>query len=260
MKVVILCGGKGTRLREETEYRPKPMVPIGDKPILWHIMKTYSSYGHKEFILCLGYKGEIIKSWFRNLQWMISDVSIELGDASKTKFFSNEEEALDWKITLAETGLETMTGGRIKAIEKYIGNDEQFLLTYGDGVADINISESIEFHNKTKNLLTITGVHPPGRFGELQIEQNEVKHFYEKPQTTKGFINGGYFVANKELFKYLDDNPKLIFEEGPLNDLSNKGLLGCYPHYGFWHSMDTYKEFLLLNKMWEEGNAKWKIL
>ena len=258
MKVVILCGGKGTRLREETEYRPKPMIPIGEKPILWHIMKTYSSYGHKEFILCLGYKGDIIKSWFRNYQWMISDVCIELGDESKTKFFNNEEE-LDWKITLVETGLETMTGGRIKAIKKYIKDDDKFLITYGDGVADINISESIDFHNQSKKLLTLTGVRPPGRWGELKIEKNEVKHFYEKPQTSNDFINGGYFVANKEIFDFLDDNPKLVFEEGPLNKLSNKGLLGCYPHYGFWHPMDTYKEFLYLNKMWKSGEASWKI-
>ena len=257
MKVVILCGGKGTRLREETEFRPKPMIPIGNKPILWHIMKTYSSYGHKDFILCLGYKSEMIKNWFRNLQWMISDVHIELGDESKTQFYSNEEE-LDWKITLAETGIDTMTGGRIKAIEKYIGDDEQFLITYGDGVSDINIAESIAFHEKSKKILTLSGVRPPGRWGEIKIEKNEVKHFYEKPQTSDGFINGGYFIANKKLFKYLDNNPKLVFEEQPLNYLSNNGLLGCYPHYGFWHPMDTYKEFLLLNKMWEEGNAKWK--
>ena len=257
MKVVILCGGKGSRLKEETEYRPKPMLPIGNKPILWHIMKTYSLHGHKDFILCLGYKGEIIKSWFRNFQWMISDVQIELGNESKTKFFSHEEE-LDWKITLAETGLETMTGGRIKSIQKYIGDDEQFLITYGDGVADIDISESIDFHNKSKKPLTLSGVRPPGRWGELQIEENEVKHFYEKPQTSTGFINGGYFVANKEIFDYLDDDPQLVFEEGPLNYLSNNGLLGCYPHYGFWHPMDTYKEYLLLNKMWNNGNAKWK--
>ena len=257
MKVVILCGGKGTRLREETEYRPKPMLPIGNKPILWHIMKTYSSYGHKEFILCLGYKGDIIKSWFRNYQWMISDIYIELGNEAKTKFFSNEEE-LDWKITLVETGLETMTGGRIKAIEKYIEDDDKFLITYGDGVADINISESIDFHNESKKLLTLTGVRPPGRWGELKIEDNEVKHFYEKPQTSNDFINGGYFVANKEIFDFLDDNPKLVFEEKPLNQLSNQGLLGCYPHYGFWHPMDTYKEYIYLNQMWNSGQAKWK--
>tara|TARA_B100000212_G_C27373015_1_gene533430 strand:+ start:1672 stop:2451 length:780 start_codon:yes stop_codon:yes gene_type:complete len=258
MKVVILCGGRGARLREETEYRPKPMVPIGNKPILWHIMKTYSAYGHKEFILCLGYKGEIIKGWFRNLKWMISDVYIDLGNDEKNKFLSQEEE-LDWKITLVDTGLETMTGGRIKAIQKYIEDDENFLITYGDGVGNININKSIENHKNSNKLLTLTGVRPPGRWGELKIEGKEVKHFYEKPQTSASYINGGYFVANKELFNYLDDDPKLVFEEEPLNFLSSKGLLGCYLHDDFWHPMDTYKEFLLLNKIWSEGRAKWKV-
>jgi len=258
MKVVILCGGKGTRLREETEYRPKPMVPIGNRPILWHIMKTYAAHGHRDFILCLGYKGDSIKDWFRNYQWMVSDVTIQLGGKLEPEFHHVPDEQ-QWTITLADTGEDTMTGGRIKRIERYLGDDEEFLLTYGDGVGNIDIPASIEFHRQTGKTLTLTGVRPPGRFGELQVEKGMVTTFFEKPQVTAGRINGGYFVANRTLFRYLNDDPGLVFEQEPLTSLSHAGELACFPHDGFWQPMDTYQEFLLLNRMWEEGRAPWRV-
>jgi len=258
MKVVILCGGKGTRLREETEHRPKPMVPIGSKPILWHIMRIYAKYGHKEFILCLGYKGEMIKSWFRNLLWMTSDVRIRFGNESGVHFYGDSEES-DWTVTLADTGEDTMTGARIKKIEKYLESDEDFLLTYGDGVGNIDVNAAIKFHRKSGCVLTVTGVRPPGRWGELGVNQGKVVFFDEKPQTSTGRISGGFFVAKRELFGYLTDDPMLSFEREPLNKLVKAGELACYEHDGFWQPMDTYQEFMLLNRLWREGKADWKI-
>jgi glucose-1-phosphate cytidylyltransferase len=258
MKVVILCGGKGTRLHEETEYRPKPMVPIGSRPILWHIMKTYAAHGHTDFILCLGYKGDQIKDWFRNYRWMVSDVTMRLGDESEVCFHDLTDE-MNWTVTLADTGLETMTGGRIKRIQRYLGNDENFLLTYGDGVGNVDITASIEYHRKTGKLLTLTGVRPPGRFGELQVTDGMVTTFFEKPQVTGGRINGGYFVASRGMFRYLDDDPSLVFEQRPLSALSRDGELACFLHDGFWQPMDTYQEYLLLNRLWAEGHAEWKV-
>ena len=258
MKVVILCGGKGTRLREETEYRPKPMVPIGSRPILWHIMRIYAAYGHTEFILCLGYKGEVIKDWFRNLHWMVSDVKLTIGKPGAIDFYNDVDER-GWSITMADTGLETMTGGRIKRIEKYLEDDEEFLLTYGDGVGNIDIPASIEYHRASGRTLTLTGVRPPGRWGELQVTDGMVTTFYEKPQTSGGLINGGFFVANRGLFNYLNDDPGLVFEQGPLSALSHDGQLGCYVHDGFWQPMDTYQEFILLSRLWNDGRAEWKI-
>jgi len=258
MKVVILCGGKGTRLREETEYRPKPMVPIGSRPILWHIMQIYAAHGHTDFILCLGYKADVIKDWFRNLRWMTSDVRLTLGDSAEPHFYGGIEEQ-GWTITLADTGEESMTGSRINRIKKYLGDDEEFLITYGDGVGTINVNASIDFHRQQNRILTLTGVRPPGRWGEIDISEGLVTNFFEKPQVSNGHINGGFFVANRELFNYLNDDPKLIFEQGPLNSLSKDGQLACYVHEGFWQPMDTYQEFMLLNRLWNEGKAEWKI-
>ncbi len=257
MKVVILCGGKGTRLREETEYRPKPMVPIGNRPILWHIMRIYAAHGHKEFILCLGYKSEIIKDWFRNLRWMTSDIRLTLGESHSPVFLGGMEEE-GWTITLADTGEETMTGGRIKCIEKYLGEDEEFLLTYGDGVGTVDINASIDFHHEHERVLTLTGVRPPGRWGELNVADGKVTNFLEKPQTSSGWINGGFFVANRKLFSYLNDDPMLVFEQGPLKALAQEDNLRCFPHDGFWQPMDTYQEFMLLNRLWSEDRAEWK--
>lgn len=257
MKVVILCGGKGTRLREETEYRPKPMVPIGGRPILWHIMKIYAAHGHKDFVLCLGYKGEIIKDWFRNLNWMVSDTTFRIG--SPDVKFHNPAEESDWTVTLADTGLEAMTGARIKRIQKYLGNDEEFLLTYGDGVGNVDINASIDFHRKSNRTVTLTGVHPPGRWGELLVENGTAKAFMEKPQVSSGRINGGYFVVNRKVFNYLNEDLSLSFEREPLTALAREGQLGCFEHDGFWQPMDTYQEFMLLNQLWDDGKAAWKV-
>jgi glucose-1-phosphate cytidylyltransferase len=258
MKVVILCGGKGTRLREETEYRPKPMVPIGSRPILWHIMKIYAAYGHTDFILCLGYKGDVIKDWFRNLRWMTSDVRLRLGESSEPHFYGEMQEQ-GWTITLAETGEESMTGARIKRIEKYLGDDKEFLITYGDGVGSVDINASINFHREQNKVLTLTGVRPPGRWGEIDVSGGLVTNFFEKPQASNGHINGGFFVANHDLFAYLNDDPMLILEQGPLNSLSRDCQLACYVHEGFWQPMDTYQEFMLLNRLWNNDKAEWKI-
>jgi glucose-1-phosphate cytidylyltransferase len=260
MKVVILCGGKGTRLREETEFRPKPMVPIGNRPILWHIMRIYAAHGHREFILCLGYKGDVIKDWFRNLQWMVSDVRLSISEQTTVDFYTGPDfDEKGWIVTMADTGQDSMTGARIRLIQKYLGGDEEFLLTYGDGVGNIDITASIAQHRATGCALTLTGVRPPGRWGELQIANGVVTTFYEKPQTSGGRINGGFFVANRRVFDYLDDDPGLVFEQGPLTALSRDGQLGCYEHDGFWQPMDTYQEFVLLNRAWNEGRAEWKV-
>jgi glucose-1-phosphate cytidylyltransferase len=259
MKVVILCGGRGTRLREETEYRPKPMVPIGQQPILWHIMKYYAQFGHKEFILCLGYKGEMIKEYFRNYPWMAGDVSLQLGRTPSVHFHDHYDEE-SWSVTLAETGAETMTGGRIRRIRRHLGEDKEFFLTYGDGVGNIDIAASLAFHHQHGKLLTVTAVHPPGRFGELGLEpNNSVSLFNEKPQVEGGWISGGYFVASTKILDYLGDSDGVTFEQDPIRQIASEGQLMGYRHQGFWQPMDTYQEFLLLNKLWSEGRAPWKV-
>jgi glucose-1-phosphate cytidylyltransferase len=259
MKVVIFCGGKGTRLREETEYRPKPMVPIGHRPILWHIMKLYAHYGHTDFILCLGYKGEMIQNFFRNYLWMTSDVTLRLGRDPEIKFHDRHTEE-NWCVTLADTGEETMTARRLKKIERYIGDDETFLLTYGDGVGDIHIPSIIAEHKKNGALMTITAVHPSGRFGELELAPNDrVTGFNEKPQAEGGWINGGFFAVSRGVFDYLENVEDVMLERGPLNKLAAKGNLAAYRHEGFWQPMDTYQEFLYLNRLWRENRAPWKV-
>jgi glucose-1-phosphate cytidylyltransferase len=258
MKVVILCGGLGTRLRQETEYLPKPMVPIGGRPILWHIMKTYAHYGHKEFIICLGYKGEMIKEYFRNYLWMSSDVTLSLGRKPKLVFHNNHQEE-DWQVTLAETGDETATAGRLKKIQPYLGGDKEFLFTYGDGVADVDVNAVIEFHRRSAKLLTLTAVHPPGRFGDLGFEGEAlVASFQEKAPAEGGWINGGYFVASHLVLDNLDDCEKIMFEQEPIRALASAKQLAAYRHSGFWRPMDTYQELLQLNKLWDEGRAPWK--
>jgi len=259
MKVVILCGGRGTRLREETEYRPKPMVPIGGRPILWHIMKTYAHYGHREFILCLGYKGDMIKDYFRNYLWMNSDATLNLGRQPKVQFHNSHEEE-DWKVTLAETGDETGTAGRLKKIEPYLGQDEAFLFTYGDGVANVDINKVIAFHRESARLLTLTAVHPPGRFGDLGFEGEAlVASFQEKAVAEGGWINGGYFVASRSILKNLEGCEKIMFEQEPIRALASAKQLAAYKHTGFWRPMDTYQEMLSLNEMWSQGQAPWKV-
>jgi glucose-1-phosphate cytidylyltransferase len=259
MKVVILCGGKGTRLREETEFRPKPLLPIGNRPILWHIMKIYAAQGHNEFILSLGYKGEMIKDFFRNYQWLTSDVTLRLGPTPSPEFHNGNGEE-DWSVTLADTGEDTLTAGRIKRIEPYLGTDKHFFLTYGDGVGDVDVNAALAFHETHRRVLTVTAVHPPGRFGEMAMADGDrVTEFNEKPQVEAGWINGGFFVASRELFSYLDDSDDVMLEQEPIRRLTADGQLQAYRHTGFWQPMDTFTEFALLNRLWADGKAPWKI-
>jgi len=258
MKVVILCGGKGTRLREETEFRPKPMVPIGNRPILWHIMKTYAHYGHKEFILCLGYKGEVIKEFFRNYLWNICDSTLTLGKHPGVQFHNGHEEE-DWRVTLADTGEDSMTAHRVKQIQRYIPVGETFLLTYGDGLSTIDINTAIAAHVAAGKTCTISAVHPAGRFGTLRIAGGgAIQTFSEKPQYEEAYVNGGYMVCDYRLFDYLPDDPNMMLERKPMDDLVRDGQLNAYKHEGFWQPMDTYQEAQYLNKVWIEGRAPWK--
>ncbi|WP_321419182.1 glucose-1-phosphate cytidylyltransferase [uncultured Methanomethylovorans sp.] len=256
MKVVILCGGMGTRLREETEYKPKPMVEIGGHPILWHIMKTYSFYGFTDFVLCLGYKGDVIKDYFYNYKMRNNDFSINLTTGDITLHDSKEEN--NWNVTLANTGLTSMTGARIKRVQKYI-EDDTFMVTYGDGVTDLNISKLLEYHQKHGKVGTVTGVHPPSRYGELRLEGDCVTCFDEKPETGVAPISGGYFVFNKEIFDYLDENESCVLEKSPLSNLAKDGQLKVYHHKGFWQCMDTYRDNLFLNDLWKSNMAPWKV-
>ncbi|MCI0539680.1 MAG: glucose-1-phosphate cytidylyltransferase [Verrucomicrobiales bacterium] len=257
MKVVILCGGLGTRLREETEYRPKPMVPIGGRPILWHIMKLYAHYGHTEFVLCLGYKGEVIKDYFRNYHWNTSDVTLRLGRTPKITYHSQHDEE-DWTVTLLETGLETQTGGRLRRALPFVEADT-FLFTYGDGLTDSDINKSIEFHQQHGALATITAVKPTGRFGELAMDGQTITAFREKPEKESAFISGGFFVFNRAIGQFLEDGDQCVLERKPMERLAREGQLKAYCHEGFWQCMDTYREYEALNKSWASGNAPWKL-
>lgn len=256
MKVVILCGGRGTRLNEETEIKPKPMVEIGGMPILWHIMKTYAHYGFNEFILCLGYKGEIIKSYFSNYEILANDFTVELGTRNIQIHHRHSETG--WKVTLVDTGVNAMTGARLKKVEKFIDGDT-FMLTYGDGVTDLNIRELLKFHNSHHKIGTVTGACPPSQYGELSIHQDKVLAFNEKPANRTTSINGGYFVFNKTIFKYLRDDDSCILEKAPLEKLALDGELKVFLHNGFWQCMDTYRDYEYLSAMWKSGKAPWKI-
>ena len=256
MKVVILAGGLGTRLSEETHIRPKPMVDIGDKPILWHIMKIYSSYGFNEFVICLGYKGYIIKEYFTNYFLHQSDLTIDLKDNS-TEIHNNNSE--NWKITLIDTGLKTMTGGRINRIKNYL-NDEPFLLTYGDGLSNIDISNLVKVHKKSGKLCTVTGIRPQGRFGLMKMgSNNDIINFAEKKDEDNTLINGGFFVCENKIFDYLKDGDTTIWEKEPLETLAKDGELNLNFHDGFWKQMDSLKDKMDLNELWNTGNADWKI-
>lgn len=257
MKVVILAGGLGTRLMEETEARPKPMVEIGGKPILWHIMKIYEAHGYNDFVLCLGYKAQTIKEYFLNYYLYNSDVSIDIEKNKVDVHFSNSE---SFKVTLVDTGLTTNTAGRIKKIQKYIG-DETFMLTYGDGVADINIRELVAFHNSHNKMATLTSIQTPGRFGNIEMDGNGVvKHFIEKPQGDGMWINGGFFVLDASIFKYLEgDVEDVQWENRPLKEIANDGELAAFKHTGFWKPMDALRDRIELEQLWSTGEAKWKI-
>jgi glucose-1-phosphate cytidylyltransferase len=257
MKVVILAGGLGTRLMEETEARPKPMVEIGGKPILWHIMKIYETYGFNDFVLCLGYKAHLIKEYFLNYYLYNSDVTIELEKNTVDVHFSNTE---SFKVTLVDTGLTTNTAGRIKRIQKYVG-DETFMLTYGDGVSDVNITELVEFHQSHGRLATLTSIQTPGRFGNIEMDdKGHVDYFVEKPQGDGMWINGGFFVLEPGIFSYLEgDMDEIQWEKKPLIDIANAGQLAAYKHNGFWKPMDALRDRIELEQLWNSGNAKWKI-
>jgi glucose-1-phosphate cytidylyltransferase len=253
--VVILAGGYGTRLREETEFRPKPMVPIGGKPILWHIMKTYAYHGFRNFIICLGYKGSVIKDYFLNYHFNDVDVTINTKDGSITKHHKHLD---DWQITLAETGLDCLTGGRVARIAQYIKTDT-FLLTYGDAVANVNISRLVSFHQQHEKLATLTGVIPPSRFGYLQLDNDQVTTFAEKQTLKSEWINGGFFVLNKKFIStYLSTQPSCILEQDPLRNAAQDQQLMVYKHGGFWQCMDTLREQAFLEKLWNT-TAPWKV-
>ena len=255
MKLVILAGGLGTRLSEETDLIPKPLVEIGGKPMIWHIMKIYSSFGVNEFIICCGYKGEMIKKFFNDYFLYFSDLEINLSQSSKTKILNNKTE--NWNIKLIDTGKDTMTGGRIKKIEKYIKRNENFCLTYGDGLSDINIRDLINFHKKHKKLATMTAVKPLGRFGVIESKGSLVTAFKEKYTAADNLINGGFFVLNQKIFKYLSSDHD-VWEREPLQNLAVTKELMIYKHNGFWQPMDTLREKNYLNDLWKNQKAPWK--
>jgi len=254
MKVLILAGGYGTRLSEETDICPKPMLEIGNKPILWHIMKCYSYYGFNEFIILLGYKGYYIKEYFSNYFLHQSDVTIDLKNNSMQVHNNSSE---PWKVTLLDTGLESMTGGRIKKAKKYIGNNT-FMLTYGDGVSDVNILELLKFHKKHALKATVTAVEPTDRFGVLNIKNNTISKFIEKPKNNENWINAGFMVCEPEVLDLIEDDDT-IFEKYPLQTLAKQGQLNAFKHNGFWQCMDTQRDKVKLNELWNKNNAKWKI-
>jgi len=252
MKVVILAGGFGSRLSEYTDKIPKPMVTIGGRPILWHIMSTYASFGYNDFYLALGYKAELIKDYFLNYRSLNADFTVDLSNGAVESLQTDET---DWRVTLVDTGLETMTGGRIKRLKKFVGN-EPFMLTYGDGVANIDIDALLKFHKSHGKIVTLTGVRPSARFGDLEFDGNQVVSFEEKPQLHEGWINGGFFVCQPELLEYIDNDNQML-EREPLERIVNDGELMAYKHEGFWHCMDTRRDHELLESLWESGAPPW---
>ena len=252
MKVVILAGGMGTRLSEYTNVIPKPMVPVGDKPLIWHIMSRFAKYGHTEFVIALGYRGEIIKQYFLNYRTLNSNFTIDMSAGEVT---IHDKEVPDWTVTLIDTGQTTQTGGRLRRLKAYLG-DEPFMLTYGDGVANVDIDALLHFHRKQSRMVTVTAVHPGARFGELQIDQELVTSFAEKPQIQQGWINGGFFIMEPEFIGYIQ-NDSTILEREPLESVAQKGQLAAYCHEGFWHCVDTKRDLEVLEKMWNEEEAIW---
>ena len=256
MKVVILAGGLGTRISEESQFKPKPMIEIGEKPIIWHIMKHYSHFGYNEFIICAGYKQHIIKQWFADYFLYMSDVTFDFrGDCNEMIIHNNMSEP--WKVTILDTGLKTMTGGRLKRVREYV-NDETFLMTYGDGVSDVSIPEVVNFHKTNQCLCTLTAVQPEGRFGVLDLEGNRIQAFREKSKDDMGWINAGFMVIEPEVLEYISDD-FVMFENEPLEKLAQDQQLACYKHYGFWQCMDTVRDKELLERLWYSGKAPWKL-
>lgn len=258
MQVVILCGGLGTRMREETEFRPKPLVEVGGRPILWHIMKLYAHYGFRDFVLCLGYKGNMIKEYFLNYEAMNKDFMVRLGARSEIAYQGGDHDEQDYRVTLAETGPDTMTGGRVKRVEKYLRPDERFMLSYGDGVSDVDVCKLLDFHRSHGKLATVTTFRPASRFGILDIDnQDRVNAFIEKPKSN-AWASAGFFVFERRIFDYLDGDGCTL-EHEPLERLAAEGQLMAYRHDGFFYAMDTYREYQILNDLWKSGNAPWKI-
>jgi len=258
MKSVILCGGQGTRIRDANELLPKPLLPIGGKPIVWHIMKGYAAHGVNDFVLCLGYKGWLIKEFFLNYRAMMADLTVHLGKHAAVDIHG-ENGVEGWNVTLAETGEVTQTGARVAAIRRYVQDEELFAVTYGDGVSDVDIRELVAFHRSHGKIATVTAVRPPGRFGEMRLEAGSVTEFNEKPQATEGFINGGFFVFDaKRIWDYLPATADSILEREPLRRLAKDGQLKAFEHTGFWQPMDTSREYQLLNDLWTSGKAPWK--
>lgn len=256
MKVVILAGGRGTRISEESHLKPKPMIEVGDHPILWHIMKSYSHYGYNDFVLCCGYKGFVIKEYFNNYFLHMSDVTFDFSNNNGMSIHHNIAEP--WRVTLVDTGMDTMTGGRVKRIQKYIGN-EPFMLTYGDGVSDIHIDELVRFHKAHGKAATITAIQPEGRFGALDIDAaDHVTNFIEKPKGDGSWINGGFMVLEPEVFDYLEGD-ETVFEQDPMRHLAENGQMCAYRHTGFWKPMDTLRDKVYLDSLWNNGEAPWKI-
>jgi glucose-1-phosphate cytidylyltransferase len=254
MKAVILAGGLGTRISEESSIRPKPMIEIGGKPVLWHIMKIYSAHGVNDFIVCCGYKGYMIKEYFANYFLHMSDVTFDMRD---NKMQVHQNSAEKWRVTLVDTGESTMTGGRLKRVREHLG-DEEFCFTYGDGVSDVNITESIAFHRKQERLATLTGVQPPGRFGVLNLQDSRVSSFEEKPHGDGAWINGGFFVLSPKVIDLIEDDTT-IWERGPMEQLARDGQLSAYLHRGFWQPMDTLRDKNYLEDLWQSGKAPWKV-
>ena len=254
MKTVILAGGFGTRISEESRFKPKPMIEVGGMPVLWHIMKEYTRYGYREFIICAGYKQEVIKKWFADYFIYNSDITFDFSQGNQMTVHNSYTE--DWKVTIVDTGLNTMTGGRIKRVKFYIGN-ETFMMTYGDGVADIDIGKLVETHRKHGKLATLTAVQPEGRFGVMDMEGDQIKSFREKSQTDVNWINGGYMVLEPEVLDYIEGD-ETSFEREPLEQLAQEGQLMSYRHKGFWRCMDTLQDKQRLEELWNSGNAPWK--
>lgn len=257
LETVILCGGQGTRLREETEYKPKPMVEVGGRPILWHIMKIYAHYGVDAFVLCLGYKGDVIRDYFINYRNRAHDLEVNLA-SGVVRTLGSGDDHVNWRVVLAETGLLSQTGTRMRLALKQV-KGETFLATYGDGVADVDIGQLVDHHKKMGKLATVTAVHPSSRFGELSISGNTVRNFNEKPQVDGSWINGGYFVFEKAAFNHLPAGADVPLETGLLEKLAAMGQLAVYCHHGFWQCMDTYRESQLLNALWQSGQVPWRV-
>lgn len=255
MKVVLLAGGFGTRISEESQYKPKPMIEIGDMPILWHIMKTYSHYGFKEFIICAGYKQHVIKQWFADYFLHTSDITFDFSQGNQ--MIVHDAHSEDWKVTIVDTGLHTMTGGRLKRIRKYLG-DEPFFMTYGDGVADVNIPAALQFHRSHGRLATMTAIRPESRYGIIDLQGDKVLSFREKSQQDVGWINGGFMVLDPKVLDYVAGD-HVMFEREPMEQLAADGELMCFRHDGFWQCMDTLRDKQKLDALWESGNAPWKI-